>query len=100
MSRMIYFAPIVALVLSACVVVPGRHGQGVVLAPALPMVVELGVDPFYFYRGYYYHYTNDRWSYSHSRNGAWSDLPRDRYPREIHYRDHSEYYDRDHDRYR
>jgi len=75
-------------VLAACVVTPGPggHGEGgVIIAPALPVVVELA-DPYYFYQDFHYYYHGDRWSYSKSKNGPWKDLPRDRYPRETRFR--------------
>lgn len=87
MYRMLIAAPLLALVLAACVVSPAHRGaghhSGVVVAPALPFVVEIGVEPFYFHGGYHYHYHNDRWSYSQSRSGPWIDLPRSHYPKEI-----------------
>lgn len=88
------------LVLAACVMVPAQHGEGVVIAPALPAVVEL-VDPYYSYGGFIYYYHGDRWSYSKSRSGPWNDLPRDRYPRETRFRGRDERRDydrRDYDR--
>jgi hypothetical protein len=48
MLKTLLSAPAVALLASACAVVPSHYGDGVVVAPALPLVVELGVDPFYF----------------------------------------------------
>ena len=76
-----------ALLLSACAVVPARHGDAVMVAPALPLVVELGVEPFYFQGGFHYHFNNNRWLYSRSRSGPWVDLPRSHYPREIRRQD-------------
>ncbi len=70
------------LLCASCVMTAGPYGTSVVIAPPLPAVVELE-EPYYFYGGFYYHYDNDRWYYSHSRGGPWSDLPRDRYPREV-----------------
>ncbi|HYP69134.1 MAG TPA: hypothetical protein VEP67_12905 [Thiobacillaceae bacterium] len=101
MYRMLYVAPLAAFLLTACVVAPGRHGSELVVAPALPVVVELGVEPYYIQGGYYYYYHNDRWSYSNARNGPWMDLPRDRYPREVRFRDRGDGRDRDrgHDRH-
>ena len=87
MNSKFYIAPLAALLLTACMVVPARHGPGLVVAPALPLIVELGVEPYYFQHDYFYYYNNNRWSYSNSRSGPWVDLPRDRYPREIRYRD-------------
>ena len=87
MYRMLIVAPVTALVLAACVVAPAHHGSGLVVAPALPLIVELGAEPYYFQGGYHYYYHNDRWSYSNSRSGPWMDLPRSHYPREIRRRD-------------
>ena len=75
-----------ALLLSACVVAPPGRGSAVVVAPALPVVVELGVEPFYFYGGFNYYYAKNRWSYSRSRSGPWVELPRSHYPRETRLR--------------
>lgn len=93
------YAPLLAaLVLSACVVTPADGPY--VVAPALPVVVELDVVPYY-HGGYYYHYHDrDRvWSYSRSKAGPWKELPRDRYPREIRYKDREREHDRDRDRH-
>lgn len=87
MYKMLIVVPLTALLLSACIVAPARHGPGLVVAPALPLVVELGADPYYYQSGYYYYYNNDRWSYSNVRAGPWIELPRSHYPREIRYRD-------------
>ena len=77
---------VAALSLSACVVAPPGRGGAVVVAPALPVVVELGFEPFYFYGGFHYFYDNGRWSYSRSRSGPWAELPRSHYPRETRFR--------------
>ena len=87
MHRMPYAVLLAALLLTGCVVAPADHDAGWVVAPALPVVVELGVEPYYFHNGFYYYYHNQRWSYSHERTGPWRELPRDRYPREIRYKD-------------
>lgn len=79
-----------ALSLSACVVAPRGHGGAVVVAPALPVVVELGVEPFYFYGGFHYFYDNSHWTYSRSRSGPWAELPRSHYPRETRFRGHDD----------
>lgn len=81
--KMLIVAPLTALLLTACVVAPAPDGYGMVVAPALPLVVELGIEPYYYHSGYYYYYNNDRWSYSHERSGPWTDLPRSHYPREV-----------------
>jgi hypothetical protein len=86
MIRTLIVAPLAALALSACVVVPARHGPGMVLAPALPAVVELGAEPYYYQRGYYYNYDNSRWRYSQSKSGPWTDLPKSHYPKETRFK--------------
>lgn len=80
-------APLAALLLSACVVAPAGRGGAVVMAPALPVVVELGIEPFFYYGGFHYFYDNSRWSYAKSRSGPWIELPRSHYPRETRFRD-------------
>lgn len=85
MYKKLVIASLAALVLSACVVTPPR-GAAVVVAPALPALVEFDVEPYYFYRGYYYYYDNARWRYSSSRSGPWVELPRSHYPREIRFK--------------
>ncbi len=94
MKKLLIVMPLVALLLTACYVGPSRYGPGMVVAPALPGVVELGADPYYYNGGFYYYYNNNRWSYSNSRSGPWRDLPRDRYPREIRRRDGGDHGDR------
>ena len=69
------------LLLTGCLVAP-RRGGGVEVLPVLPAVVELDVEPYYVYGGYYYSYSNDRWFYATSRSGPWVDLPRSHWPRE------------------
>lgn len=98
MHRTLYAALLAALLLPACVVSPAHRDYGYVVAPALPVVVELGVEPYYYHSGFYYYYhdRDRRWTYSNSRWGPWKELPRDRYPREIKYR-HDRGGDRDRD---
>ncbi|MEI6645994.1 MAG: hypothetical protein WCP12_08150 [bacterium] len=75
---------------SGCLVTPGPHARSVplFLAPPLPPVVVFDTEqPYYVQEGYHYHYQNDRWFYSRSHSGPWTILPRDRYPREVRYRD-------------
>ena len=106
MSKMRIALPLAILLLGGCVVTPADR---VVVAPALPVVVEFGVEPYYYQQGYYYYYDNNYWRYSHSRAGPWLDLPRSHYPKEIRYRgrdgdgrdrdgDRDRYRDRDRDR--
>jgi hypothetical protein len=70
-----------------CVVGPGPRGSAVVVVPALPSIVVLESEPYYYQGGYHYNYRGDRWYYSNSRSGPWEELPRDRYPREVRYKD-------------
>ena len=77
---------LVALMISACVVVPGRRGHGVIVVPPLPSIVVLEEEPYYHHSGYYYYYQNDRWSYSNSRSGPWVELPRGHYPKEVRFK--------------
>lgn len=97
MYRMLIIAPLMALLLTACVVAPAHHGSGLVVAPALPLIVELGPEPYYYQSGFYYYYSNDRWSYSNSRSGPWTDLPRSHYPKEIRHRNRDDRRDRGRD---
>ena len=109
MKRILIFTFVAMLLLTACAVVPvGQHGHrsgGVVVAPLLPSVVILGIEPFYFYSDFHYHYARDGWYYSKSRSGPWFKLPRNRYPKKVKYKGKGgKYYkNRDHyqrDRYR
>jgi hypothetical protein len=101
--KKILIAMLIALsMLSACIAVPaGPRGQGrnggVMIVPFLPSIVELGVEPYYFYDNYHYHYTNDRWFYSKSRGGPWADLPRDHYPKEVRFKGKERHQDRGRD---
>ena len=96
--RMLYGPLLAATLLSACVVGPAR-GPDYAVAPALPVIVELDLVPYY-HGGFYYHYyqRDNRWAYSRSQNGPWSELPRDRYPREVKYKDRGRDWDRGRDR--
>lgn len=86
MYKRLIVAPLAALLLSACVVAPAEHGRGMVIAPALPVYLELGAEPYYYQSGYHYYYNNSRWQYSNSRSGPWTDLPRNYYPKETRYK--------------
>lgn len=98
MYRMlIVVASLTALLLGACVVGPAHRGSGMVVSP-LPVVVELGVEPYYYQGGYHYHYDNNRWRYSNSRSGPWTDLPRSHYPKETKFKGRDEGRGGDHDR--
>ena len=72
-----------AVTFTACIVSPGPPDYGVEVAPPLPAVVEIGVEPYYYQSGYHYFYQNDRWHYSKSRSGPWTELPRSHWPKEI-----------------
>jgi hypothetical protein len=78
-----------------CVVGPGRHGSGMIVVPALPSIVVLETEPYYYQSGYHYHYQNDRWYYSNARSGPWAELPRDRYPKEVRFKGRGHERDRD-----
>ncbi len=95
MYRLHIVVPLTALMLTACMITPVGHGRGVVVAPALPLVVELGVEPYYVHGGYHYYYNNDRWGYATSRSVPWADLPRNHYPRETRYRGRADRHDHD-----
>ncbi|MEJ2690404.1 MAG: hypothetical protein P8130_10730 [Deltaproteobacteria bacterium] len=99
MKRVAISMLIAVSLLTACAVVPaGRgHRSGVMIAPILPPVVVLETEPYYFYGDFYYHYTNDRWFYSRSRNGPWADLPRDHYPKEVRFKGKNDNRDRGRD---
>lgn len=86
MYRKLIVAPLAALLLSACVVAPADHGHGMVMVPAMPVIVELGAEPYYYQGGYHYYYGNNRWQYSNSRSGPWTDLPRSHYPKETRFK--------------
>ena len=78
---------LMTVMFAGCLVAPGYRNEGVVVVPALPAIVVLGPEPYYVQEGYHYHYRNDGWYYSHSKGGPWAPLPRDRYPREVKYKD-------------
>ena len=74
-------------------VAPAGRGPAYVVAPALPLVVALGVEPYYYRSGFYYYYHDNRWSYARAKHGPWRDLPRDLYPGEVRHQGHG--YDND-----
>lgn len=76
---------LLSFVLAGCYLVPGPRGE-VMVVPALPPVVVLNVEPYYVQGGYHYHYQNNAWYYSRTRTGTWAPLPRDRYPKEVQYK--------------
>lgn len=73
-----------AFLLAACAHDPGYRGD--IVAPALPAVVYMESEPYYNHGGYHYHYRNNIWYFSKSRSGPWTELPRDRWPRETRFR--------------
>jgi hypothetical protein len=85
MKKLLPLMIFAALVSAACVMSSGPHGTRVAVVPVLPVVVELEA-PYYFYGGYYYYYSSNRWFYSHSQGGPWTDLPRDHYPKELRFK--------------
>lgn len=87
MKRMLLVVLFAASILSGCVVATAPPGYEVDVAPPLPAVIELGVEPYYYQSGYYYFHQNDRWHYSKSRNGPWMELPRSHWPKEIRRRE-------------
>lgn len=76
---------VVPFMFAGCLMWSGPGG-GVTVVPFLPPVVVLGEEPYYVHEGYHYHYRNEGWYYANSRNGPWSALPRDHYPREVRFR--------------
>lgn len=86
MYKMLIVAPLMALLLSACLVAPPSRGSVRVMAPPLPLIVELDAEPYFYQSGYYYYYNNNRWRYATSRSGPWANLPRNRYPKETKFK--------------
>jgi hypothetical protein len=90
MKRILISMLITVTLLTACAIVPagqrGHSSGGVMIAPFLPPIVVLGVEPYYYYSDFHYRYTNDRWYYSRSRRGPWAELPRNRYPKEVRFK--------------
>ena len=108
MKKILISTIVMVFLLMACTVMAmgRRPGVGVVVTiPVLPSIVVLEQEPYYYYQGYHYHYTNDRWYYSKSKGGPWNDLSRSHYAKEVKYKkDHWKYdegrkqYHRDNDR--
>jgi hypothetical protein len=86
-NKIVLAGLIMPCMLAGCLMVPGPRGSPVALVPPLPRVVVLGAEPYYVHDGYQYHYRNDGWYYSRSRGGPWEPLPKDRYPREVRFKD-------------
>jgi len=95
MYKMLSIAALMALLLSACLVAPAGHRSARVIAPPLPVIVELDAEPYYYQSGYYYFYDHNRWRYSDQRSGPWADLPRNRYPKETKFKSHDNRRDKD-----
>ncbi len=84
MKHLVLVALCALFMLSGCVIAPAPPpGYEVEVAPPLPAVIELGVEPYYYHSGYYYFYDHDNWRYSRSRSGPWNELPRSHWPKEI-----------------
>jgi hypothetical protein len=86
MKRILLVVPLGVFLFVGCMVGHGHRGSGVVVVPALPSIVVLESEPYYYHSGYHYHYQNDRWFYSTERSGPWVELPRDRYPKETRFK--------------
>jgi hypothetical protein len=86
MKRILLVVPLGVFLFVGCMVGHGHRGSGVVVVPALPSIVVLESEPYYYHSGYHYHYQNDRWFYSSERSGPWVELPRDRYPKETRFK--------------
>lgn len=97
MYKMLLVAPLMALLLSACLIAPAGRGSARVVAPPLPLIVELDVEPYFYQSGYYYYYDNNRWRYSNSRSGPWADLPRSHYPKRTKFKSRDDRGNRDND---
>lgn len=85
MKRILPAVLLVAFLLAACAVRTGYRGEAVIV-PALPSIVVLEEEPYYYHSGYHYHYQNNVWLYSNSRSGPWRELPRDRWPKEVRFK--------------
>jgi hypothetical protein len=95
MKKICFVALTAALLISGCTIGFNHRGD-LVIVPALPTVVEIYPDEYYYNDGYYYSYRGSVWFYAESRGGPWIRLPRNRYPHEVHvrhreYRDHHEH---------
>ena len=82
LSRMVLASLFVGSMLTACIVSP-RGDVGLLLPPPLPVIVDIGPEPYYSHQGYIYYYNDNRWQYSRDRRGPWTDLPRSHWPKEI-----------------
>lgn len=88
MKKTVVVALISAFLFTGCAVgfLGGPRGGRMVVVPVLPAIVELDADNYYYQEGYYYVYRDNIWLYAESRQGPWVRLPRNHYPREVHYR--------------
>ncbi len=86
MKKLLFILIFASFICVSCAAFVTPYGTSIGIAPPLPFAVELE-GPYYAYHGYHYYYDHDRWYYSRSRRGPWRDLPRDRYPKEIRYKD-------------
>ena len=75
--------------ITGCLVEPGPRGVGMTMVPILPPIVVLDAEPYYVHEGYHYYYRDNGWYYAQSRKGPWVALPRDHYPKEVHYKNAS-----------
>ena len=92
----------VFLLIAYTVMAMGVHGPGVdvvVSIPALPFLVVMQEEPYYYHQGYHYHYTDNRWYYSKSKRGPWKDLPRSQYAKEVKYKKEHWKYDKSRNQY-
>jgi len=111
MKRIVVVTLVVVSMLTACEKMPTRLGgqgpDGVMTAPALPPVVVLDAESQYSQGGFHYrfvddnssgsivttdsttpssfqfHYEKGHWFYARSKDGPWSDLPIDHYPKNV-----------------
>jgi hypothetical protein len=103
MKKILISTIVMVFLLMACTVMAmGRRPPSVgvvVTIPALPSIVVMEQEPYYYHQGYHYHYTNDRWYYSKSKSGPWIDLPRSHYAKEVKYKENHWKYDKGRDQY-
>ena len=86
LPSLVFVVLFTAFMLAACVVSPGPGGYGVIVAPPLPAIVELDVEPYYYQSGFHYYYQNNSWLYSTERSGPRMELPRSHWPKEIRHK--------------
>jgi hypothetical protein len=103
MKRVLAVLLVGVFTVAGCVVVPERHGgpgpgPGVMIVPPLPPIVILEDEPYYYYKGYNYNYRDNGWYYSKSKNGPWTELPRDHYPGKVRFKGKRWKHERERDR--